>query len=158
MCIGGLVNDDLFPDAEFRTFVRFLAEVAELADALDSKSSPAYPGCGFNSHLQHSSSREHIPGAGFPMGCRRHNSHLQQELSKRFCSPPGQQQADRQIMIAEHSISSDVPWQVQPIPIPSPVLEIPSARDDGEEKLLRAAAQSHLPTIAVLSLCCQGTL
>lgn len=29
------------------------AEVAELEDALDSKSSPIFLGCGFNSHLRH---------------------------------------------------------------------------------------------------------
>ena len=32
--------------------LRRLAEVAELADARDSKSRPVYPGCGFDSHLR----------------------------------------------------------------------------------------------------------
>ena len=32
------------------------AGVAKLADALDSKSSEAYPSCGFESHLRHQSS------------------------------------------------------------------------------------------------------
>ena len=41
------------------------AEVAKLADALDSKSSPAYPGCGFKSHLQH----DILPGIK-KAGCR----------------------------------------------------------------------------------------
>src|SRR5690606_7283085 len=62
----------------FRIYFCFLgkARVAELADALDSKSSEVHPSCGFDSHLWHSP-----PSASF--ASRRCTSLSPQRLESR---------------------------------------------------------------------------